>query len=184
MKNIVKLSDYKNEHSVYNRLGRLIWQITWLFFCRWTPSPLFRWRNFICKLFGGKIASGCHIYPSAKIWAPWNLTMGANSCLGPRVDCYCVAKIIIGDNVTISQDAFLCTASHDISSQNMMLISKDITINGMAWVCARSFVGPGVTLGEGSVLGAMSSATKDIPKWCVYSGCPAIFIKDRRINDA
>jgi putative colanic acid biosynthesis acetyltransferase WcaF len=29
-----------------------------------------------------------HIYASVKIWAPWNLEIGANSSLGPKVDCY------------------------------------------------------------------------------------------------
>ena len=40
--------------------------------------------------------------------------MEAYNCFASDVDCYSVAPIIIGANTTISQDVYLCTASHDI----------------------------------------------------------------------
>jgi acetyltransferase-like isoleucine patch superfamily enzyme len=52
-------------------------------------------------------------YPSARIWAPWNLEMGDHACLSEDVDCYCVDKIAIGANTTVSQYSFLCSRSHD-----------------------------------------------------------------------
>ena len=95
--------------------------------------------------------------------------------------CYSVDRITIGAQVVVSQGAFLCCASHDISSPIMELIYKPIVIGPQAWVAARAFIGPGVTVGEGAVVGACSVVTKDVDHWTVVAGNPAKFIKNRAI---
>lgn len=124
-------------------------------------------------MFGAKLGKGVHPYPSAKIWAPWNLEMGNGSCLSEYVDCYCVDKIQIGANTTISQYSFLCTASHDYSLESMPLTTAPITIGNNVWITADVFVGPGVTIGDGAVVTARSSVFRDLPPWQLARGNPA-----------
>ena len=107
--------------------------------------------------------------------------MGNHSCLSENVECYSVDRITIGDQVVVSQDAFLCCASHDITSPIMELTYAPITIEAQAWVAARVFIGPGVTVGEGAVVGACAVVTKDVEPWVVVAGNPARVIKRREI---
>ncbi len=64
----------------------------------------------------------------------------------------------------------------------MQLISSPVTLEDQSWICAGAFVGPGVTVGEGGVVGAMSVVTRDIEAWTVHAGNPARMIKRRRIR--
>ena len=73
--------------------------------------------------------------------------MAAQSIMGPKVECYCMGKIVIGEKATISQNAYLCGGTHDISSPHFQLITRDIIIGPNAWIAARAFVGPEVTVG-------------------------------------
>ena len=84
--------------------------------------------------------------PSAKIWAPWNLTMAEEACLSHYVDCYCVAPVTIGAHATVSQYSFLCTATHDEQDPHMQLMHEPIIIGDGAWVAADVYIGPGVTI--------------------------------------
>ena len=111
------------------------------------------------------------------------LSMGEYSVLAENVDCYCIAPISIGAHCTVSQGAFLCTGSHDISSPTMRLLCSPIKICDNAWVCARAYVGPGVTVSEGAVVAACGVAVKDIPPWTVVGGNPARQIKIRQIQE-
>jgi putative colanic acid biosynthesis acetyltransferase WcaF len=108
--------------------------------------------------------------------------MGEYSCLGPGVDCYNVAEVIIGDNTTISQRCYLCTADHDIRKANLPLISKKIVIKDQVWIAAEAFIGPGVTVGQGSVVAARCSIVKDVEPWVVMAGNPGAVIKKRTLT--
>lgn len=165
--------------SPSNKLARALWNLIWLLLYRPSPILLHGWRRFLLRLFGAKIDRGARPYPSAKIWAPWNLTMGAHSCLGRQVDCYSVDKIILGAHSTVSQYSFLCTASHDYTDPAMPLTTAPITLGERVWVTADVFVAPGVTIGDGVVITARSSVFHDIEPWMVASGNPARPIKPR-----
>ncbi len=143
---------------------------------------MFGWRRFLLRLFGAKIGRNARISPSVVVWAPWNLVVGNEVAIAHNVDCYCVDRLTIGDQATVSQYSMLCTASHDIASPNMALISSPITLENQCWVCAGVFVGPGVTVHEGAVLGAMAVVTKDVEAWTVHAGNPSRMIKRRQIR--
>lgn len=162
-----------------NKLARVLWQTVWLLLFRPSPAPFHAWRCFLLRLFGAKIGRGAHPYPSARIWAPWNLVMDDHSCLSHQVDCYCVDRIKLGAYATVSQYSFLCTASHDYSDPAMPLVTAPISICERAWVTADVFVAPGVTIGEGAVITARSSVFSDIEPWIVASGNPAKSVKKR-----
>jgi putative colanic acid biosynthesis acetyltransferase WcaF len=172
----------QHQLSLGNRCARLLWQLVWLTLYRPTPRFLHPWRCFLLRLFGAKLGEAVHPYPSARIWAPWNLEMGDHSCLSEGVDCYCVAKIRIGPHSTISQYSFLCTASHDHTLAAMPLLVAPITIGDRVWITADVFVGPGVTIGDGAVVTARSSVFSDLPSWMVARGNPAVPVKERRFD--
>lgn len=156
-----------------NKLRRLAWMLVWSLLYRPSPTPLHGWRRFLLRLFGARVGAGAHPYPSARIWAPWNLSMAAHSCLGRDVDCYCVAPISLGEHATVSQYSFLCTASHDYRDPAMPLVAAPIVIEAEAWVAADVFLGPGVTVRAGAVIGARSTLLADAPAWTVMAGSPA-----------
>jgi len=163
-----------------NKLARTLWNIVWLCLYRPTPRLFHAWRCLLLRMFGAKLGKGVHPYPSARIWAPWNLEMGDHACLSEHVDCYSVDKIRIGAHTTVSQYSFLCTASHDYTRPDMPLVTAPITLGDRVWITADVFVGPGVTLGDGAVVTARSSVFSDLPPWQVCSGSPAKPIKERR----
>jgi putative colanic acid biosynthesis acetyltransferase WcaF len=147
-------------------------------------SPWFchSWRRLLLRVFGARIGRGAKVFPSTRIWAPWNLTLGEYACLSHDVDCYCVSSISIGDHATVSQYSYLCGASHDLHDPHMRLVAAPVQIEDQAWVCARAFIGPGVTVGEGAVVGACSVVTRDVPDWTVVCGNPAKFVKYRNLE--
>ena len=101
--------------------------------------------------------------------------MGVGSCLADHVDCYSVAPVTIGAYATVSQYSYLCAASHDYRSPSMPLIVGRIAVGDEAWVAADVFVGPGVSIGEGAIVGARSTVIQDVPPWVVVAGSPAVF---------
>ena len=128
------------------------------------------------------MADTANVYASVKIYYPANLEMKAYSCLASEVDCYNVDKVTIGANTTVSQGAYLCTASHDITNPLHPLITAPIVIEDQAWIGAKAFVGMGVTIGEGAVVGATASVYKDVEPWTVVGGNPAKLLKMRDIK--
>ncbi len=159
----------------------MIWNIVWLFLFRPTPKVAHFWRIFLLRAFGAKIGRRCSIYPDTRIWLPANLRMGDNCCLASGVDCYNVAPITIGDNSTVTQYSYLCTTSHDISRPEMPLVKAPIIIEDQVWITARCFIGMGVVIGRGAVVGACSVVLKDVAPWTVVGGNPAVFLKERKI---
>lgn len=176
----VDLSKYENNLSRKHQLIRFFWNVTWMLCARWLPRSVGKqWKNLLLRLFGAKLHKTAHVYSSAKVYYPANLVMEENTCLASDVVCYNVSPVIIRANVTVSQEAMLCTASHDISSSKNELISSPIVIEDQAWIGARAFVGMGVTIGQGAVVGATASVYKNVEPWTVVGGNPAQFIKKR-----
>jgi putative colanic acid biosynthesis acetyltransferase WcaF len=165
--------------SLRNRARRALWTIAWLALISWTPPPFRLWRTLVYRLFGGRIAWSANIRSSARVWAPWQLQVGEHSSLGPGVTCYNMAPITLGDDVVVSQGAHLCAGSHDMADPDFQLVAAPISLGSSCWIAAEAFVGPGVTIGEGAVLGARGVAFKALAPWTVYAGNPARAIKPR-----
>lgn len=180
--NNISLKENRSPFTLTNKIGRVLWQIT--FGCvSIFPAKGFNWlRIAILRMFGAEMGTGCVVYPSAKIWAPWNLSMGSHSCIGPHADVLSMARISIGSNVTISQYAVLCAGTHDITTPHNDLIAKPLFIDDQSWICAYAKILPGVRVGTGAVVGMASVLTKDAKPWTVYGGNPSKAIKTRVIR--
>lgn len=168
--------------SLKNRLGRAIWGLVYVLLFRPSPKPFHGYRSFILKLFGAKLGKHCHVYPKARIWAPWNLEMADYAGMANDVNCYNMAKIYLGEKVIVSQGTHLCSGSHDYEDPNFQLYALPISVFNQAWLCADSFIGPGVEIGEGCVIGARSVVTKNMPEWIVCAGNPCKPLKARIIR--
>jgi putative colanic acid biosynthesis acetyltransferase WcaF len=165
--------------SLKHRLVRAAWNAVWLLFARWTPAPLHRWRGWLLRCFGANVHPTARVYGSARIWYPPNLTLHANAVIGPDANLYCMDYITVGEKAVVSQGAQLCCGTHDISDPDFQLIAKTINIGSRAWVAANAFIGPGVSVHEGAVIGACCVLFKDAEAYSVYAGNPAIRIKTR-----
>jgi putative colanic acid biosynthesis acetyltransferase WcaF len=166
--------------SLQDRLRRLNWNLCWAILYRTSPRPLHSWRAFLLRLFGAKMGPDCHFYPRSKVWAPWNLICANQVTAGDGVEIYNPAPVTLGSHAILSQEAYLCGATHDYDDPAFPLIAYATTIGAYAWVCARASVAPGVNIGEGAVLGLGSVATRNLDPWTVYAGVPAVKVKERR----
>ena len=146
---------------------------------RYSPRPLHRWRAAVLRVFGARLGPHCHIYPGARVWAPWNLHCEDAVGIADGAVIYNPAPIRLASHCIVSQDAYLCGATHDSDDPNFPMTVHPITVGRYAWICARAVVGPGVNVGEGAVLGLSSVATRDLEPWTVYGGVPARAIKTR-----
>lgn len=174
----------KPSFTLGNRIRRLIWSTVYTLLFRTSPRPLHKWRALILKAFGAKLGKGVHIYPSAKIWAPWNLKVGDHVGIAGGTTIYNMDLIQIGSYSVVSQGSHLCGGSHDYNSKNFQLYAKPIILGEHVWICAEAFISLGVTIPDGVVVGARSLVTKSIPEsWAVYAGQPAKRISQRTRND-
>lgn len=175
----VQVSAYRSPWSNSMRLRRLMWELCWAFFCAWTPKPLNTWRLLWLRLFGCKIKGRPFVHQRARILIPWNLTLHDRACLGDGANAYTLGPIEIKARATIAQEVYLCTGTHDFSTPVLPLVTAKITVGEDAFVGARAFVLPGVTIGDGAVIGACSLVTKDMPPWTVCAGHPCAPMKPR-----
>ena len=166
--------------SVRNRAARALWSVAHALLVRCSPRPFHAWRSAVYRLFGARLGPHCHIYPAARIWAPWNLVCDDAVGIADGAVIYNTLPMHLGSHSVVSQDAYLCGATHDIDDPAFPMVSSSITIGAHAWICARAVVCPGVQVGEGAVLGLASVATRDLAPWTVHAGAPARALRARK----
>ena len=172
----INLGDYKEKKPHLLRLGS--WRVAERFLSV-LPNVL---RISLLRLWGAKIGKRCLICRGAKFYAPWNFECGDFVCIGPRTEVYCKDKVKIGNQVVVSQDSYLCTASHDITSPVMRLLTRPIKVGNNAWIASRATILPGVTVNDGVVVGACTVVAKDAPAWSVVVGNPARVVGVRNLQ--
>jgi len=165
-----------------SRFKEALWVLVrCLFFAPVLPLPS-GFRVFWLRMFGAKIGRGVIIRSKVNITFPWKLAIGDHVWIGEECWLLNLEKISIGDNVCLSQRAFLCTGNHDYKSPTFDLIVKPIQVEAGAWVGAGAFVGPGVNVGSHAILTAGSIATTDLQPFGIYRGNPAILVRQRIIS--
>lgn len=169
------------KYSPAEMARRILWTLGQLAF-RFSPRPCFGWRRFVLRSFGASMGAHVNTYPSTRIYFPWNLTVGDWSAIGEDVLVYNLGPVTIGERATISHRAHLCAGTHDYTAPELPLLKPPIVIGDQAWICADAFVGPGVRVGEGAVVGARAVVMKDVSPWSVVAGNPARVIKERTLS--
>ena len=155
------------------RFKSFVWSIVRITLFRWSPPPLNGWRRFLLRIFGCKIHSSVTMAPSTRIEFPWNLNIAKNVVIAHRVIINCTGQVTINAGTLISQYAHLCTSTHDYTKRDMKILRCPISIGKNVWIAADAFVGPNVTIADGSLLAARSSAFHDLPAGQVCIGEPA-----------
>jgi putative colanic acid biosynthesis acetyltransferase WcaF len=157
------LKAFTGEH--YDKGRPLVWQAAW-FACMnlaftkwWCPA---RTRVALLRAFGATIGEGVLIRHRVRVLWPWKLTVGDDCWIGEGVWLLNLEPILLGHDVCLSQEAFLCTGSHDRFSPSFEYDNAPITVNDSAWVGARAMILRGVTVGERAVIGAGAHITRDV----------------------
>lgn len=183
---------YKNENqkSAYSSPWRKseaikirIWEIVWTFLIRWNPKFMYPWHIFLLNMFGCKIHGKPFIAPTCRIYAPWLLEIGNKSCLASRSEVYNLGTIKLGERITIAQYAYLCNGTHDLNNPRLPLVVGNMVIEDDVFIGAKAIILPGLTIHEGSIIGAGSVLTKDTEPWGIYAGNPAKYLKQRILKD-
>lgn len=107
---------------------------------------------------------------------PWRLAIGDDVWIGEDVGILSLAQVTIESNVCISQQAYLCTGSHDFRSDTFDLVTRPITIRSGSWVAAGAVVLPGVEIGSNSLVSAGSVVNRDVPPSTIVRGNPAAVV--------
>lgn len=171
----------KTSSATYSRwdlVRRILWSLVSPAF-RFSPRHFYGWRNLLLRAFGAKVGRAVRIYPSVRVFVPWQLSVGDEVTIGWNVTLYCLAPISIGARSIVSQNAHLCSGDHDLRSPELPFRNRPILIESDCWVCADAFVGPGVTLGKLAVAGARAVVMKDVATGTVVAGNPARVVGER-----
>jgi putative colanic acid biosynthesis acetyltransferase WcaF len=155
------------------RVRMLAWELAWIFLCRWTPKPLNGWRLLVLRAFGARITGRPFVHQRARIQIPWHVTLGEGACVGDRANLYSLDHISLAAGALVAQEAYLCTGTHDLADPEWPLQTAPIRIEERAFVGARAFVMPGLTIGAKAVVGAASVVTKDVAAGACVRGNPA-----------
>jgi putative colanic acid biosynthesis acetyltransferase WcaF len=161
------------------RMKRLAWNVVCTLLYRFSPRPFHGWRTMLLRAFGAKMGPHCHFYPKSKVWAPWNLICDDQVTAGDGAEIYNPSPMSFGSHAILSQDSYVCGATHDYDDPAFPLIAYAMRIGAYSWICARASIAPGANVGEGAVLGLGSVATHDLEPWTVYAGVPAVKVKER-----
>lgn len=180
----VNLFLYNNSwyHPGGGFLKRLFWYFVNVLFFINPLNPSSHIKVGLLRLFGAKIGRGVVIKPGVNIKYPWNLEVGNYTWIGENVWIDNLVKIVVGNNVCISQGAMLLCGNHNYKKQTFDLMVDEIILEDGAWVGAKSIVAPGVTLHTHSMLGILSVANHDLDAYSIYQGNPALKVRERVID--
>jgi putative colanic acid biosynthesis acetyltransferase WcaF len=180
----VDLSNYTA--GSFNRGAGVVKESFWLLInlvlFRLCPFSFSALKCAVLRAFGASVGRNVTIKPRVSITFPWKLTVGDHVWLGEECWLLNLERIVIGNNVCISQRAVLCTGSHNYKKTTFDLITRPITLEDGAWLGAGSWVGPGVTVGSHAVLSLGSVATQNLESHGIYRGNPALLVKERIIS--
>jgi putative colanic acid biosynthesis acetyltransferase WcaF len=164
------------------KLRRVLWGAVYLFLFRPSFHNWYGWRTMLLRLFGAKIGRNFRIRRSAQVEIPWHVVIADYVSIGDAVKLYSLGQISIGPRSFLSQYAHLCAGTHDHTRSDYPLLRPPIVIGSDCWIAADAFVGPGVTIGDRTVLGARASAFSDLPSDVIAVGNPAKPIAKREFT--
>jgi putative colanic acid biosynthesis acetyltransferase WcaF len=176
------------DQSWYSR-GRsvfvvMLWELVQMVLIHGSLHPMYAWRRFWYRVFGARIGAHVLIRRTVICNYPWNVTIGEHSWIGDGATLYALESITIGSHVVISQQAYLCSGSHDHRDPAFGLVVKPITVEHGAWIALGALIMPGVRVGEGAVIAARAVLTRDAAPWTLHRGAPAVAVGPRELRGA
>lgn len=165
------------------KLRRFAWNIVQGTLFRYSPRRWDSWRAWLLRCFGADVGRVKLIRSTVRVEVPWNITIGDGAQIGDSVYLYSLGPIRIGRDTVISQFCHICAGTHDHERTDFPLIRTPVEIGDRCWVAAECFVGPGVRVGDGVVLGARAVVVGDMPAWKICVGFPARPVQRRDLFD-
>lgn len=128
---------------------------------------------FVLRCFGCSINGTPFVHQRARIDHPWNLTLDNLASIGDRAHLYCLAEIIIQKGAIVAQEVYICTGTHDFNNPIRALQTAPVSIGSDSFIGARSFILPGISVGNGAIVGACSVVTRTVEPCSSVAGNPA-----------
>ncbi|HRP57662.1 WcaF family extracellular polysaccharide biosynthesis acetyltransferase [Agriterribacter sp.] len=183
----------RTDHSTYSnnwykqsigagKIKQALWYFTNVIFFINPLNPLSGLKCWLLKRFGAKLGTGVIIKPGVNIKYPWKLVIGDHCWIGESVWIDNLGKVTLGNHVCISQGAMLLTGNHNYTKTSFDLMIKEIILEDGVWIGAKATVCPGVTAFSHAMLSVASVATKNLEAYSIYSGNPAVMLKQRVIT--
>ena len=170
-------------YSAAEYIRRVSWGCVQATLIRLSPPRAYRWRRFWLRRFGAQLATVCGTKASTRVVHPWLLSLGAYAMIDEQVTIYNLGPVTIGDHSVISQDVYVCAGTHDYTQPHLPLVRAPVRIGSGVWICAGAFIGPGVTIGDNSIVGARAVVCGDVEPGLIVAGNPARLIKRRPLPD-
>jgi putative colanic acid biosynthesis acetyltransferase WcaF len=133
-------------------------------------------RKKLLIFYGAKIHESSRVYSGVRVSVPKNLVLEERACLGPNVIVYNLGRVYVKKNATISQEAKLICASHNIRSSKHELVTKEIIIGENAWIGAYAIVGPYAFVEDNVIIGLGSVFKGTAENNGIYVGNPAALV--------
>lgn len=135
------------------------------------------------------VGSDCDIQNNVdfRIGSPFDsectITIGDRVFIGRCCEFVCSTKISIGNDCFIASNTTINDTGHEYAKhttiKNQPITTSKITIEEDVWIGTSSVLLQGITIGKGAIIGAGSVVNKSIPKYEIWAGVPARFIKKR-----
>lgn len=167
----------------YNAGAGTLKVVAWHFLNYGIMNSAFPWpysfKAALLRMFGAKVGKGLVIKQKVRIKNPWRLTIGDDCWIGESVWIDNLEDVVLGDNVCVSQGALLLTGNHDYKKSDFPYRLGKIIIEDGVWIGAQSVVCPGVVCRTHAILTVSSVATKELEAWSIYTGNPAVAVRER-----
>lgn len=139
-------------------------------------------RYCMLRAIGATSSPNVSIREDVYLVSPLHLRLGANVSIHPLSYIDATGGIEIGDEVSIAHGVTVMSSSHNFADTNIPINAQGITnaatkIEHNCWIGAKAVLVAGITIGEGSIVGANSVVTKDVPRNSVVAGAPARLLK-------
>ena len=174
------LSKYNiNWYVPGNRLIRFLWFVVSVIFIQNKLNPFNFLKVILLRIFGAKIGRNVVVKPGVNIKYPWKLEVGNYVWIGEDVWIDNLDNVVIGNNVCISQGVILLCGNHNYKKSTFDLIIGKIKLKDGVWIGAKSIVTQNVVCENHSVLTVNSVASSNLDSYSVYSGNPAMKVRNR-----
>ena len=138
-----------------------------------------RMRYYGLKAMGAKLSHHITFYGGFQIRNPQGIKIAEGVSIGPKVLLDGRRGLTIGKSVVIAYDAIIWTLNHDYNDVHFCGKGAPVVIGDYAWICCRSVILPGITIGEGAVVASGAVVTKNVEPYTIVGGIPAKVIGAR-----
>ncbi|GGH19217.1 acyltransferase [Mucilaginibacter phyllosphaerae] len=151
--------------------------------CRFIGKlPFHTIRILLLRVLKANIGKGSGLYRGFEVRRPSQLVIGNSTVIGHNALLDARMGLTIGNNVNLSNEVMIWTLHHDYNDAGFASVGSPVVIHDYVWLCSRTIILPGVTIGEGAVVAAGAVVAKDVLPYTVVGGVPAKKIADRNRN--